>query len=251
MPRAAGAYLAARTQAEVHGVAGERVTSQAQRAFTLAFTDPQVADDEIDLAEQLLTGLDLRATALTVRTAALVRDAGADGVDDRLEVLRTEARTAGIVAAQAALELAAAFHHAVRGDDAALAAVQPGCVISPAPATTPTTSTSPTPWLASTLRPLRASAGSTARRRCAPGGGPWSPAVRKVRSPASRPRFALASTRGHFGLRPNLHHFVDPLNRGEPRLDSAVHEPNNLDHVAAPGGQVLGACLAVDEQVVG
>ncbi|MFE2414977.1 ATP/GTP-binding protein, partial [Kitasatospora sp. NPDC059408] len=124
MRHAADAYLAARTQAEQHGVAGERATSQAQRAFTLAFTDPRTADDEIDLAEQLLTGLDLRATTLTVRTASIVREAGADGVDDRLEILRTEARTAGIVAAQAALELAAAFHHAVRGDDAALAAIQ-------------------------------------------------------------------------------------------------------------------------------
>ncbi|MFJ9777635.1 hypothetical protein ACIRVF_41420 [Kitasatospora sp. NPDC101157] len=103
MRRASEAYLAARTDAEQHDVAGERATSQAQRAFTLAFTDPQPADDEIDLAEQLLAGLDLRATTLTVRTAALIRGAGRDGVDERLEVLRTEARTAGIVAAQARL----------------------------------------------------------------------------------------------------------------------------------------------------
>ncbi|MGW2255185.1 ATP/GTP-binding protein [Kitasatospora sp. NPDC001660] len=124
MRRAADAYLAARTDAEQHDVVGERATSQAQRAFVLAFTDPQAADDEIDLAEQLLAGLDLRATTLTVRTAAVVRDAGRDDVDDRVQVLRAETAASGIVAAQAALELAAAFHHAVRDDDAALAAVQ-------------------------------------------------------------------------------------------------------------------------------
>ncbi|MFE7424906.1 hypothetical protein [Streptomyces sp. NPDC057545] len=42
-------------------VAGERATSQAQRAFVLAFTDPDRADDEIRLAQQLLTKL--RGTA--------------------------------------------------------------------------------------------------------------------------------------------------------------------------------------------
>ncbi|MEV7177798.1 ATP/GTP-binding protein [Kitasatospora sp. NPDC093679] len=124
MAAAADAYLTARTQAEQHGVAGERATAQAQRAFVLAFTGPEAADDEIDLAEQLLTGLDLRATALTVRTAAIIRDAGLDGIDDRIQSLRTETAAAGITAAQAALELAAAFHHAVRRDDAAHAAAQ-------------------------------------------------------------------------------------------------------------------------------
>ncbi|WP_033818444.1 hypothetical protein [Kitasatospora sp. MBT63] len=124
MPAAADAYLAARTQAEQHGVAGERATSQAQRAFVLAFTDPRTAGDEIDLAEQLLTGLDLRATTLTVHTAALIRDAGHNSVDDRIQVLRAETAASGIIAAQAALELAAAFHHAVRGNDAAGAAVR-------------------------------------------------------------------------------------------------------------------------------
>ncbi|WP_199808202.1 hypothetical protein [Streptomyces sp. NRRL F-2580] len=76
MNRAAAAYTAARDQAEQHSVAGERATSQAQRALVLAFTDPDTADDELHLAEQLLTGLDLRATSFTLRIAALVRDAG-------------------------------------------------------------------------------------------------------------------------------------------------------------------------------
>ncbi|WP_326693170.1 hypothetical protein OIE63_39255 (plasmid) [Streptomyces sp. NBC_01795] len=71
----------------------------------------------------LLQGLDLRATALTVRTAALARDAGRGeaGVDDRAQVLRTEARLAGVTAAEATVELVLAFHHAIRDDQQQLA----------------------------------------------------------------------------------------------------------------------------------
>ncbi|MDX3523743.1 tetratricopeptide repeat protein [Streptomyces scabiei] len=122
--RAATAYAAARDEAEHHGVAGERATSQAQRAFALAFTDPAAADDELVLAEQLLTGLDLRATTLTTQIAALVRDAGRDDadVDDRVQVLRADIRTAGVTYAEPVLNLALAFHHAVRHDHDQVAA---------------------------------------------------------------------------------------------------------------------------------
>ncbi|MFB6999262.1 ATP/GTP-binding protein [Streptomyces virginiae] len=116
MQRAAAAYAASRTEAEEHGIAGERATSQAQRALVIAFTDPDRATDEIELAEQLLTGLDLRTTSFTVKIAALVRDAGGPSVqvEHRGHLLRTEINTSGIVAAAALLELALAFHHAVR-----------------------------------------------------------------------------------------------------------------------------------------
>ncbi len=114
--RAAAAYEAARNEAEDHGVTGERATSQAQRAFAIAFTHPERADDEIELAEQLLTGLDLRATTLTTRIATLIRDAGTTGNwDDRAHRLRAEISVAGLVSAQVTLELAACFHHAVAG----------------------------------------------------------------------------------------------------------------------------------------
>ncbi|MFD3760888.1 hypothetical protein [Streptomyces sp. NPDC058622] len=116
MHRAADAYATARDQAEQHGVAGERATSQAQRAFVLAFIDPATADDELHLAEQLLTGLDLRATSFTGRIAALVRDAGALPSLEGARALRAEIRDTGITAAEGALELALAFHHAVQGD---------------------------------------------------------------------------------------------------------------------------------------
>ncbi|MEU2775007.1 ATP/GTP-binding protein [Streptomyces sp. NPDC007162] len=120
MARAAEAYASARDEAERHAVAGERATAQTQRAFVLAFADPAAAADELDLAEQLLAGLDLRATRLTARIAALVRDAGTPGAEviDRADVLRAEAGVAGITAARLTLELALGFHHAVLDDRA-------------------------------------------------------------------------------------------------------------------------------------
>ncbi|MFI6587446.1 ATP/GTP-binding protein [Embleya sp. NPDC050493] len=123
MAGAAAAYGAARAEAEQHGIAGERATAQAQRAFVLAFADPLIADDELDLARQLLIGLDLRATTLTTRIAELVRDAGAaSDVEDRALGLRTEIGVAGLVSARTTLELAVSFHHAVREDHPAVAA---------------------------------------------------------------------------------------------------------------------------------
>ncbi|GAB2891440.1 ATP/GTP-binding protein [Streptomyces mayteni] len=124
MDRAAVAYAAARDEAEQHGVAGERATSQAQRAFVLAFTNPATADDELELAEQLLAGLNLRATTVTTRIAALVRDAGTGGdVEDRARLLRAEVDVAGLASVQPTLELALAFHHAVTGNGEQVAAV--------------------------------------------------------------------------------------------------------------------------------
>ncbi|MFF9569860.1 ATP/GTP-binding protein [Streptomyces sp. NPDC014685] len=125
MNQAATAYEAARHDAEQHGVAGERATSQAQLAFVLAFTDPRRADTELESAQQLLDGLDLRATTLTTQIAALVRDAGTTpDVEDRARALQTEAAAAGIVSAQTMTHLAECFHHAVRNDhDKAAAAV--------------------------------------------------------------------------------------------------------------------------------
>ncbi|MFE7529113.1 ATP/GTP-binding protein [Kitasatospora sp. NPDC057542] len=119
MDQAAAAYEAARTDAEQHAVAGERATSQAQLAFVRAFTDPETADDDLDLATQLLAGLDLRATTLTTRIAALVRDAGTGGQDflDRVALLDAEVRASGVRAARTTLALAVCFHHAILDDD--------------------------------------------------------------------------------------------------------------------------------------
>ncbi|MFG3532723.1 ATP/GTP-binding protein [Streptomyces sp. NPDC047917] len=121
MAQAATAYTSARTEAEQHSNTGEQAIAQAHLALTLAFTYPGRAEREIALAEQLLAGLDQRATTLTTKIAALVRDAGTPGPDvvDRAALLRAEITTAGITAAALLLELALVLHHTVRGDDTA------------------------------------------------------------------------------------------------------------------------------------
>jgi hypothetical protein len=113
MDQAATHYTTARTQAEEHGNLGEQAIAQAHLALTTAFTDPARADDEIALAEQLLTGLDQRATTLTTHIAAIARDAGTLTNLEGARTLRAEIHAAGITAARTALDLALAFHHAV------------------------------------------------------------------------------------------------------------------------------------------
>ncbi|WP_369265223.1 hypothetical protein [Streptomyces sp. R35] len=114
MDRAAAAYEAARSEVEEHGVADERAHRQAEHAFVLAFTDPALADDELDLAQQLLAELDVQATAFTTRISTLVRDADAN-VDDWARALRTDIHTTGLEYAELTQDLALAFHHTVCG----------------------------------------------------------------------------------------------------------------------------------------
>ncbi|MFH9959051.1 ATP/GTP-binding protein [Streptomyces roseolus] len=125
MTAAAGAYTAALAEADQHGNAGERAIAQAHRALVLAFTDPYHAEGEVTYAEQLLAGLDQRATALTIQIAGLVRTAGhdEDAFTGHADQLRTEIAASGITAAALLLELAVAFHHAVTDDTPAAAAV--------------------------------------------------------------------------------------------------------------------------------
>ncbi|MEV5568188.1 ATP/GTP-binding protein, partial [Streptomyces sp. NPDC052196] len=89
-----------------------------------AFTHPRQSDAELALAEQYLTGLNLRATRITLQTAALIRDAGTPGRDleERARLLRTDITAAGLDSARATLELALVFHHTVGNDAQALAA---------------------------------------------------------------------------------------------------------------------------------
>ncbi|MGW2515333.1 hypothetical protein ACWC0A_39445 [Streptomyces scopuliridis] len=122
MDQAATAYAAAHTEAEQHGNLDEQAITQAHLALTCAFADPDRADQEITHAEQLLAGLDQRATALTTQIAALARDAGTPGpaVDDRAALMGTEITTAGITPAELLLKLTLTLHHTVRGDYAAV-----------------------------------------------------------------------------------------------------------------------------------
>ncbi|MEV5138927.1 ATP/GTP-binding protein [Streptomyces syringium] len=179
MDRAAAAYEAARSEAEQHGVAGERATAQAQLTLVAAFVDPERADDELDLARQLLSGLDLRATGLTTQIASLVRGAGTTrDIEDRAAVLRTEISVAGLTSVKAILELALCFHYAGSWTHARLSKRRfPGCATSPAMATTPTTPTSPTSWAACSFpsSPARGHSGSTENKPPGTAGAPWSP----------------------------------------------------------------------------
>jgi hypothetical protein len=120
--RAAAAYLAGRLEAEQHAKAGEAAHNQALRALVIAFSDPRQADDELDLAEQLLAHLDLRATTINAAIAALIRDAGNPTLEDRVRALHTELDVAGLTSMTPTLELALAFHQAVLGDHDALTA---------------------------------------------------------------------------------------------------------------------------------
>ncbi|MEV7417709.1 ATP/GTP-binding protein [Streptomyces sp. NPDC089919] len=116
MNQAAAAFTAARTEAEQHANRGEQAIAQANRALAIAFTDPEQAADEIALAEQLLAGLDQRATALTVQVAAIARSAGSLASLEGACALRAEIRTAGITSAEAVLELVLALHHAAAAE---------------------------------------------------------------------------------------------------------------------------------------
>ena len=119
--RAAAAYLTGRLEADQHAKRGEAAHNQALRALALAFLDPREADDELELAHQLLADLDLRATTINTAIAALIRDAGTSTVDDRARTLRTELEVAGLTSMTPTLELACAFHQAVLDDHDALA----------------------------------------------------------------------------------------------------------------------------------
>ncbi|MEW2219021.1 enoyl-CoA hydratase-related protein [Streptomyces sp. NPDC006990] len=65
----------------------------------------------------------MRATNLTVHIASLTRDAGREsaGIEERAQIVRTEAQVAGAREAEVKLETALAFHHAVRDDQERLA----------------------------------------------------------------------------------------------------------------------------------
>ncbi|MEU5234609.1 ATP/GTP-binding protein [Streptomyces anulatus] len=120
--QAAAAYLAGRLEAEQHAKAGEAAHNQALRALALAFVDPHRADEELDLAAQLLAGLDLRATTFNAAIASLVRDAGSPDVEDRARSLRADLDGAGLTSTTPTLDIALAFHQAVLDDHRALAA---------------------------------------------------------------------------------------------------------------------------------
>ncbi|WP_030965920.1 hypothetical protein [Streptomyces sp. NRRL S-378] len=123
--QAVAAFEAGRTEAEQHGAAGERAMMQVRLALAVSFADPARADDELALAHQLLDGLDgldQRSNTLLAQVVALIKDAGTDGVIGRVQSLHAQIDAAGLPFLHRFVELALAFHHAVRGEDQDVAA---------------------------------------------------------------------------------------------------------------------------------
>ncbi|MEU4732081.1 hypothetical protein [Streptomyces sp. NPDC023588] len=69
-----------------------------------------------------LEGLDQRSNTLLAQVVALIKDAGTGGVTDRAHGLHAEIEAAGLPFLHRFMELALAFHHAVRGEEPAVAA---------------------------------------------------------------------------------------------------------------------------------
>ncbi|MFI5753072.1 hypothetical protein ACIBBE_46410 [Streptomyces sp. NPDC051644] len=120
--QAVAAFEAGRAEAEEHGAVGERAMMQVRLALALSFADPDRAAAELSLAHQLLEGLDQRSNALLAQAVALIKDAGTDGIIDRARSLNTDITGAGLPFLHRFVELAVAFHHAVREEDQELAA---------------------------------------------------------------------------------------------------------------------------------
>ncbi|MGA4846579.1 ATP/GTP-binding protein [Streptomyces sp. G5(2025)] len=120
--QAVTAFEAGRAEAEQHGAAGERAMMQVRLALALSFADPARADDELGLAHQLLDSLDQRSNTLLAQVVALIKDAGTSSVTDRAHSLNTDIEAAGLPFLHRFVELARAFHHAVRDDGPQLAA---------------------------------------------------------------------------------------------------------------------------------
>ncbi|MGW7313146.1 ATP/GTP-binding protein [Streptomyces sp. NPDC054865] len=120
--QAVAAFEAGRSEAEQHAAAGERAMTQVRLALAVSFADPERADHELALAHQLLEGLDQRSNTLLAHAVALIKDAGTGDVVDRAQTLHADIEAAGLPFLHRFVELALAFHHAVRGEDQHLAA---------------------------------------------------------------------------------------------------------------------------------
>ncbi|MFJ7209449.1 ATP/GTP-binding protein [Streptomyces sp. NPDC098789] len=110
------AFEAGRAEAEQHAAAGERAMMQVRLALAVSFADPVRAGDELAFAHQLLDGLDQRSNTLLALAVALIKDAGIPDVPGRAQSLHAEIEAAGLPFLHRFVELALAFHHAVRDE---------------------------------------------------------------------------------------------------------------------------------------
>lgn len=104
---------------------GEAALSRACLAFAAAFQDSGRADQQIQLAEQLLQSADIRWARIQSRIAGLLRDAGGDtALPGRAADVEAEAEASGLTSSVAYARLAVCFHHAVLADQSALDAAR-------------------------------------------------------------------------------------------------------------------------------
>ncbi|MFD3940620.1 hypothetical protein ACFWSF_38145 [Streptomyces sp. NPDC058611] len=121
-PAVAASEAARKPSSTVPPASGPLMQVRLALALAVSFADPDRADDELALARQLLEGLGQRSNSLLAQVVALIKDAGTSGVTDRAQSLHAEIEAAGLPFLHRFVELALAFHHAVRGENQDLGA---------------------------------------------------------------------------------------------------------------------------------
>lgn len=122
MALACSSYAVNRDEALRLNQPGEAALSQACLAFAAAFQDRPRAAEQISRAEELLGPVSIRWAEIHTRTAALVRDAGADpALPSRAEQVIDEAREAGLTSSLAYIRFAVCLHAVTLGSQASLA----------------------------------------------------------------------------------------------------------------------------------
>ena len=125
MSMACSEYGKARDLALAEANAGQAALAQASLTLAASFEDRALADEQIELAEDLLRGVRLSWAETHVLIADLVRDAGSDlALPDRAAELALQAEEAGLGSSVAYIRLAVCFHHAVRDESDELQAAR-------------------------------------------------------------------------------------------------------------------------------
>ncbi|GHE26398.1 ATP/GTP-binding protein [Kitasatospora indigofera] len=129
--RACASYAQGRDDAEQQGQHGEAALSQACLAFAAAFQDRARAQEQIQRAEDMLTGGDARWAQLQVRNARLLRDAGAGpGLADRAAAVVREAEANGLTSSAAYARFAVCFDAAITDSPQQLESARQGLLLS-------------------------------------------------------------------------------------------------------------------------
>ncbi|MGW0694961.1 ATP/GTP-binding protein [Streptomyces sp. NPDC002738] len=118
MSLSCAAYAAAREEAMEEGARGQAALAQACLAFAAGFQDRQRAAEQLNRAEEMLQGVQLRWAKLQKDIARLVVTAGSSpNFAQEAESLVQEAAAAGLTSPAAYTRLAECFHYAVAGEE--------------------------------------------------------------------------------------------------------------------------------------